>query len=88
MLDGLEYTGVDCSIEALNLFRVNCRDKLAIQLDALSEQDSLPAGDVLLLRDVLHHWPTRSIQEFGTAGWKRSPWAHTNIFRGLFHSRG
>ena len=53
-----DYRGFDSSAEAISLFSRNAPGKSAEVLDCYRDLDTLPAADVLLCRDVLHHWPT------------------------------
>lgn len=54
------YIGVDCYS---NLIRSNERKygKSYLTLDITKEYGIIPSGDILLCKDVLHHWPTGTI---------------------------
>lgn len=62
-LDVGEYIGVDCVPDSARLSSQGVL-KGAIILDAYKDVDSIPSGDVLLIKDVLHHWPSAMIREF------------------------
>ena len=58
------YSGFDASESALRQFARNAPGLVAQKLDAFRDLDSIPAADVLLCRDVLHHWPNKWIVDW------------------------
>jgi SAM-dependent methyltransferase len=59
-----EYRGFDPTPEALEMFGKNAPGKTASQLDCYRELEHLPSADVLLCRDVLHHWPNAWVHDW------------------------
>lgn len=61
---GVHYTGVDVvpSVVAANMERHGAPGVEFVALDALV--DPLPPGDLLLVKDVLQHWPNADVQRF------------------------
>lgn len=59
-----EYHGVDC--HGLNIKRLQIQQpqKKWSQMDIFTDRDSLPTGEVCLLKDVLHHWPSWMVVEW------------------------
>lgn len=58
-----DYTGVDCVAEVAAATRARLGRRI-LALDAIADPDALPAADVLLCRDVLHHWPSAEVRRF------------------------
>lgn len=58
-----DYIGYDVSKTSLELFKKNCNKKCELK-DCYKEVDDLPKADVLLIRDVLHHWPNKMVIEW------------------------
>lgn len=54
---GVHYMGVDVSESILERCRREHPENFYMQLDAYAKPDQIPAADVLLAKDVLHHWP-------------------------------
>lgn len=74
LLNVEHYTGMDCVEGLLPVLRDSMPDR-TWEAGDVRDVDALPAGDVLVSRDVLHHWPTedveRWIRDVGRAGkWK------------------
>jgi hypothetical protein len=68
-LEAPEVVGVDC--HAAHVDRL-CREWPGREWqcrDLDRDRDRLPAGDVALLKDVLHHWPNRLVRDWLT--WAR-----------------
>ena len=65
-----EYHGVDC--HALHIMRLRKKHpkKTWSHSDLFRERDSLPTGEVALLKDVLHHWPSAMVAEW--LSWART----------------
>ncbi len=59
-----EYRGYDVSPAALDLFATNAPGRQAERLDIYRDRDRLPAADVLIGRDVLHHWPNEWVADW------------------------
>lgn len=60
------YTGVDCHTDLLQLNRKIYKGKNYLALDIHENHGIIPVADVLVCKDVLHHWPTRMVEEFLT----------------------
>lgn len=58
------YTGIDCVADRIEQNREAIPEKTWIHLDFFRDRDDIPAADVLLIKDVLHHWPTWMIRSF------------------------
>jgi SAM-dependent methyltransferase len=68
-LQAAEVVGVDCHEPHLHRLRQQSPQVEWLSLDLDSDRDRLPAGDVALLKDVLHHWPNRLVRDWLT--WAR-----------------
>lgn len=60
------YHGVDVSDECVQANRSKFRTFTFDTADFFKKRDSLVPADVLLCRDVLHHWPTAMVTDFVT----------------------
>lgn len=58
------YRGFDASAEAVTRFRQTAPDLSAEVLDCHRDLERLPPADVLLCRDVLHHWPNAWVTDW------------------------
>ncbi len=59
----VQYTGVDVSEAVLETTRQFAQDNIRfLQLDA--SIDPLPSADLLIMKDVLQHWPNETIRAF------------------------
>lgn len=58
-----EYLGIDCypRLTQLNIGRFR---KNYLTLDFYRNYDIIPSGDILLIKDVFHHWPNAMVTEF------------------------
>lgn len=66
------YTGVDCHEPHIERLKLESCEKTWQVLDFFHDRDLIPAGEWLLVKDVLHHWPTHWVVDFIT--WiKRNP---------------
>jgi SAM-dependent methyltransferase len=61
-----EYRGYDVAAAAVALFEKNAPGLSVEMLDCYTELDKLPPADVLIVRDVLHHWPTEWVTDWLT----------------------
>jgi SAM-dependent methyltransferase len=63
---GVTYTGVDVvpSVIAANKEKYGSESVQFVQMDVLNDREALPDTDVLLVKDVLQHWPTVECQSF------------------------
>jgi hypothetical protein len=61
---------VDCYGPHLDRLRGRFPDREWLHLDLDADRERLPAGDVALLKDVLHHWPNRLVRDW--LGWATS----------------
>jgi SAM-dependent methyltransferase len=62
--------GVDCDAPHISRLRGQSAGREWLNLDIDRDRDRLPAGDVALLKDVLHHWPNRLIRDW--LAWARA----------------
>lgn len=69
-LDAPEVVGVDCYGPHIDRLRREQPGRGWQQFDLDTGRDQLPAGEVALCKDVLHHWPTELIQDW--IGWART----------------
>jgi SAM-dependent methyltransferase len=69
-LQAAEVVGVDCHAPHIQRLRQESPRMEWLSLDLDRDRDRLPAGDVALLKDVLHHWPNRLVRDWLT--WARS----------------
>lgn len=61
---GLQYLGIDVVPSVIRENRRNHGSANISFIIADTDDASLPPADLLLLKDVLQHWPTRMIQSF------------------------
>lgn len=65
-----EVVGVDCHAPHIHRLRQESPRVQWLHLDLDRDREKLPAGDVALLKDVLHHWPNHLVRDWLT--WARS----------------
>jgi Mannosyltransferase putative len=63
-LEAPEVVAVECHHPHVQRLRTASPEKQWVHLDLDRDRDQLPSGDVALLKDVLHHWPTRVIRDW------------------------
>ncbi|MGH7174478.1 MAG: methyltransferase domain-containing protein [Gemmataceae bacterium] len=63
-LEAPEVVGVDCHAPHIHRLRQELPRVEWLNLDLDRNRDQLPAGDVALLKDVLHHWPNRLVRDW------------------------
>ena len=64
------YHGVDCHAPHINRLRREHPKKTWSHADLFNGRDSLPTGEVALMKDVLHHWPSWMVVEW--LAWARN----------------
>lgn len=69
-LQAAEMVGVDCHAPHIDRLRQEFPQRQWLTLDLDRDRDRLPAGDVALVKDVLHHWPNRLLRDWLT--WARN----------------
>lgn len=69
-----EYRGFDASPAAVALFAANAPGRSVEALDCYRDLESLPAADVLICRDVLHHWPNAWVTDWLTRVKRLARW--------------
>ena len=57
------YAGVDCCSSLLSADSESY-SRVYFHLDLIQDKDSLPNGELAILKDVLHHWPTQKIADW------------------------
>ena len=62
----LQSFGVDVCESLVAKLRAESRDdgRAWLTFDFFKDRESIPSGDVLLIKDVLHHWPNWMVVEF------------------------
>ena len=65
-----EVVGVDCHAPHVRRLREESPGVQWVSLDLDRDRERLPAGDVALVKDVLHHWPNRLVRDWLT--WARN----------------
>jgi hypothetical protein len=68
-LEAAVVIGVDCYPAHIIRLCEEAPEKEWLHLDIDRERQALPPGEVALLKDVLHHWPNRLVQDWLT--WAR-----------------
>jgi SAM-dependent methyltransferase len=63
-LAAARVVGVDCHAPHIARLRREVPDRAWAHLDLDADRDRLPAGDVALVKDVLHHWPNRLVRDW------------------------
>ena len=58
------YTGIDCTSSNINALRIESPNKRWELMDIYHDRQALPAGELALMKDVLHHWPNEWINNF------------------------
>lgn len=71
---GPDYTGADVCPHLIDRHRRAYPARNWIVADIAADLDRLPAADVLLVKDVLHHWPTAVIRRFLDAATTSGKW--------------
>lgn len=61
-----DYVGLDCypSLVLANKAKYGRENRQYLALDFFKDRELIPSSDVLLCKDVLHHWPTHMIVTF------------------------
>ena len=70
------YTGIDVHAPSVVACQLSHIDRTWSNLDFYHDREKIPAGDLLLAKDVFHHWPNEWIREFllfvmNAKRWKR-----------------
>lgn len=65
-----DYVGVDCHAPHIYRSRERFPDREWLRLDLDRERDKLPCGDLVLVKDVFHHWPNALVTDWLT--WARA----------------
>lgn len=65
-----DVVGVDCHAFHIDRLKRQTPARQWLHLDIDRQRDQLPAGDVALLKDVLHHWPTPLVRDW--LAWAKS----------------
>lgn len=77
LYDGsFSYTGVDVVKTKIDSLKVKHHKLDWIHADFFAEIESMPSGDLLLCKDVLHHWPTHMITKFLSSIKESKKWNH------------
>jgi len=61
---GIKYTGIDCVPRLIESHRRKHTTMTFLHWDLTQSVDVLPSADMYFIKDVLQHWPTRTITEF------------------------
>jgi len=61
--DEIRYTGYDVSDTALERAELNCTNPRA-EFIKLTDWNDLPGGNLIIVKEVLQHWPHRHREEF------------------------
>ncbi len=69
-LEAPAVVGVDCHAPHLERLRREAPGREWLHLDIDRDRERLPAGDAALLKDVLHHWPSRLVSDW--LAWARA----------------
>ncbi len=69
-----EYTGVDVHAAQLEKLRRRYPEKQWIEADFFEQIEGLPPADLILCKDVLHHWPNWMVRDFLTRLRKLNKW--------------
>lgn len=70
------YIGADCCGSQITRLQKRFPEKTWLQVDFLLNPDHLPAADVLLCKDVLHHLPNADVTAFLTWVKASKRWKH------------
>lgn len=75
-LKAQHYVGVDCTDSNISRLRSAYPSNSWLKADIFTDRESLPSGELALMKDVLHHWPNWMITEW--LRWARSSkkWKH------------
>ena len=52
-----QYTGLDCHLPHIERLKMAEPGRQWIHLDFFTQRDHIPPAEMLLMKDVLHHWP-------------------------------
>ena len=55
------YTGIDCTESNISRLKLECPRRNWLLADLFHDRQSLPTGELALMKDVLHHWPNDMI---------------------------
>jgi len=66
--NGIDYTGIECVPEVLVKVSQQFGNEHIkfINVDVLSNPESIPSGDLCIMKDVIQHWPNENITNFLT----------------------
>lgn len=65
---------VDCFAPHIELAKTIPKVCQALDIDLDTERDRIPAAQVLLIKDVLHHWPNRLVIDWLVWAMANGPW--------------
>ncbi len=60
----IKYTGVEIYPPLVKQLRANHKKYTFMNMDAHDHREKLPEADVLIMKDVLQHWPNKNITDF------------------------
>lgn len=63
-IDCEQLVGVDCHAPLIERLKTEQPDREWLCLDLDRDREQLPAGDVALVKDVLHHWPSALVRDW------------------------
>lgn len=63
-LQSLQVTGVDCCQSMVDAQKERQPDRTWLCLDLLADREQLPAGELVLIKDVLQHWPSAVVEDW------------------------
>ena len=64
LIDAVHYVGIDCHGPHIERLKKEQPNREWACLDFFRDRSSIPSGDVLLCKDVLHHWPNEWVVSF------------------------
>lgn len=59
-----DYTGVDCHLPHIVRLQHEHPERTWIHGDLFNRREQLPPGQLAIMKDVLHHWPTRMVVDW------------------------
>jgi hypothetical protein len=68
------YTGLDIHAPSIAHCQKAFPERNWLQMDFYHNRENIPAGDLLLAKDVFHHWPNEWIREFLLFVWTSKRW--------------
>ena len=71
------YTGIDCHQPHIDRLKVEAQSREWLHMDFYAQRDHTPPADMLLMKDVLHHWPSSWVTT-----WLK--WAKLELERGRY----